>query len=69
MWLSGEPAAKAGGPRVGGMDEPLGGEAEPDLGRLEQIEAELFAVERALEQIDEGVYAGFEGLPEPTSGV
>ena len=54
---------------MGGMDEPLGGEAEPDLGRLEQIEAELFAVERALEQIDEGVYAGFEGLPEPTSGV
>ena len=32
---------------------------------LERIEGELFAVERALEQIDEGVYSGFEGLPEP----
>ena len=47
------------------MEEPLVGEAEPDLGKLEQIEAELFAVQRALEQIDEGVYEGFEGLPEP----
>ena len=47
------------------MDEPLVGEAEPDLGKLERIEAELFAVERALERIDEGVYSGFEGLPEP----
>jgi hypothetical protein len=50
------------------MEEPLVGEAEPDLARLERIEAELFAVERALEQIDEGVYAGFEGLPEPATG-
>ena len=33
--------------------------------RLERIEGELFAVERALEQIDEGVYSGFDGLPEP----
>ena len=32
--------------------------------RLERIEGELFAVERALEQIDEGVYEGFEGLPD-----
>ena len=32
---------------------------------LERIEGELFAVERALEQIDEGVYEGFAGLPEP----
>ncbi len=47
------------------MDEPLVGEAEPDLVRLEQIEGELFAVERALERIDEGVYEGFEGLPNP----
>ena len=47
------------------MDEPVVGEAEPDLGALEQIEEELFAVERALEQIDQGVYSGFEGLPEP----
>ena len=47
------------------MDEPLVGEAEPDLGRLERIEAELFAVERALEQIDDGVYEGFDGLPAP----
>jgi hypothetical protein len=34
----------------------------PDLSRLEQIEAELHAVERALEQIDRGVYDGFAGL-------
>ena len=54
------------GPRVGLMDEPLVGEAEPDLGVLERIEGELFAVERALEQIDEGVYEGFAGLPEPS---
>ena len=47
------------------MDEPAEGEAAPDLGRLEQIEGELFAVERALERIDEGVYEGFEGLPNP----
>ena len=39
--------------------------AEPDLVALERIEGELFAVERALEQIDEGVYSGFAGLPEP----
>ena len=52
-------------PIVGAMDEPLVGEAEPDLATLERIEGELFAVERALEQIDEGVYSGFEGLPEP----
>ena len=45
------------------MDEPLVGEAEPDLDALERIEGELFAVERALEQIDEGVYDGFAGLP------
>lgn len=51
------------------MEEPLAGEAEPDLAVLERIEAELFAVERALEQIDEGVYTGFEGLPEPDAGV
>jgi hypothetical protein len=50
------------------MDEPLTEpltEAEPDLAALEQIEAELYAVERALEQIDAGVYSGFEGLPAP----
>ena len=46
------------------MDEPLAPEADdaPDLAVLEKIEAELFAVERALEQIDEGVYDGFAGL-------
>jgi len=48
------------------MEEPLVGEAEPDLAALERIEGELFAVERALEQIDEGVYHGFAGLPEPS---
>lgn len=47
------------------MDDPRVEEAAPDLLALEQIEGELFAVERALEQIDEGVYSGFEGLPEP----
>ena len=47
------------------MDEPAPAEAAPDLAVLETIEGELFAVERALEQIDEGVYSGFEGLPEP----
>jgi hypothetical protein len=36
----------------------------PDLSVLERIEGELFAVERALEQIDEGVYEGFAGLDE-----
>ena len=49
------------------MEEPLVGEAEPDLAALERIEGELFAVERALEQIDEGVSEGFAGLVE-TSG-
>jgi hypothetical protein len=47
------------------MEEPLVGEAEPDLAMLERIEGELFAVERALELIDEGVHSGFEGLPDP----
>ena len=35
-----------------------------DLSALERIEGELFAVERALEQIDQGVYDGFAGLGE-----
>lgn len=33
-----------------------------DLVVLERIEAELHAVERALEQIDQGVFDGFAGL-------
>ena len=37
-------------------------EAAPDLAVLEKIEGELFAVERALEQIDQGTYEGFAGL-------
>lgn len=41
---------------------------EPDLAILERIEGELFAVERALEQIDQGVYEGFAGLDEPSAG-
>ncbi len=44
------------------MDEPAGVDPEPDLAALERIEGELFAVERALEQIDEGVFEGFAGL-------
>ena len=46
-------------------DTPNVTEAEPDLAALERIETELYAVERALEQIDEGVHSGFDGLPEP----
>lgn len=42
------------------MDER--GHVEPDLAVLERIEGELHAVERALEQIDQGVYDGFAGL-------
>lgn len=42
----------------------LSAEAAPDLASLERIEGELFAVERALEQIDEGVYDGFVGLDD-----
>jgi len=38
---------------------PAGG---PDLAALERIEGELHAVERALEQVDQGVYEGFAGL-------
>lgn len=38
---------------------------EPDLALLERIEAEFHAVERALEQIDEGIYDGFAGLDLP----
>lgn len=38
------------------------GEAPVDLSALERVEAELQAVERALEQIDQGVYEGFAGL-------
>jgi hypothetical protein len=44
------------------MDETVSSEPAPDLAVLEEIEGELFAVERALEQIDEGVYEGFAGL-------
>lgn len=44
------------------MDQSAVPEAEPDLAALERIEGELFAVERALVQIDEGVYDGFVGL-------
>jgi hypothetical protein len=37
-------------------------DAPVDLSVLERIEGELQAVERALEQIDQGVYDGFAGL-------
>jgi hypothetical protein len=33
-----------------------------DLSALERIEGELAAVERALEQVDQGIYEGFTGL-------
>ena len=40
-----------------------------DLSVLERVERELDAVERALQQIDQGIYEGFAGLgdtsPEP----
>jgi len=42
-------------------------EPAPDLSALEKIEGELFAVERALEQIDQGVYEGFAGLDDQAS--
>ena len=48
---------------------PLSERPSRILARLERIEGELFAVERALEQIDEGVYEGFAGLPEPELSV
>lgn len=48
------------------MDEPTTADAPPDLAVLEKIEGELFAVERALEQIDQGVYEGFAGLEDPS---
>jgi hypothetical protein len=46
------------------MDESANPEEAPDLAVLEKIEGELFAVERALEQIDQGVYEGFAGLED-----
>lgn len=46
------------------MDESVNPEQAPDLAVLEKIEGELFAVERALEQIDQGVYEGFAGLED-----
>lgn len=47
--------------------EQAAAEGEPDLAILEKVEAELFAVERALEQIDQGVYEGFAGLDDQLS--
>jgi len=46
------------------MDETVASDSEPDLAALERIEGELFAVERALELIDQGVYEGFAGLDD-----
>ncbi len=46
------------------MDAPAAGDQAPDLSVLERIEGELFAVERALEQIDQGVYEGFAGIDD-----
>jgi hypothetical protein len=50
------------------MSEPTSPESAPDLAVLERIEGELFAVERALEQIDQGVYEGFAGLEDQAPG-
>lgn len=47
--------------------QEVGAEA-PDLSVLERIEGELHAVERALEQIDQGAYAGFLGLDDVSVG-
>ena len=48
-----------------GVEVDSGADAgPPDLAILERIEGELFAVERALEQIDQGVYDGFAGLDD-----
>ena len=52
-------------PGLSGWMSPLSERPSRIWRALERIEGELFAVERALEQIDEGVYEGFEGLPEP----
>lgn len=55
-------------PTLEGVDQPVEPlasstlDAPVDLTRLERIEGELQAVERALEQIDQGVYEGFAGL-------
>jgi hypothetical protein len=46
------------------QDELTNVDAAPDLAVLEKIEGELFAVERALDQIDQGVYEGFAGLED-----
>jgi hypothetical protein len=48
---------------VGGQGQGRQAEAI-DLSVLERVERELDAVERALEQVDQGVYAGFAGLDE-----
>ena len=42
-------------------------EGPVDVSVLERIEGELQAVERALEQIDQGVYDGFAGLDDAPS--
>jgi|GEM_PF-5079745 hypothetical protein len=45
-------------------------QAEPiDLSVLERVEGELDAVERALEQIDQGVYEGFAGVGQVADAV
>ena len=50
---------------VAGLQARGQGSAEPiDLSVLERIEGELDAVERALDQIDQGVYEGFVGIGE-----
>lgn len=44
------------------LPEPPAPESPVDLRALEDIERELNAVDAALQQIDAGVYHGFEGL-------
>lgn len=62
-------AARTAGPSLGAVDDtaaPTGpaprDEGPIDVSVLERIAGELEAVERALEQIDQGVYDGFVGL-------
>lgn len=53
---------------VGAQDDE-GREGSVDLALVSRIESELDAVERALEQVDQGVYEGFAGLGDSPTAV